>query len=585
MSGLIPQHFIDELLQRADIAQVIGTRMQLTRAGREYKARCPFHSEKTPSFTVSPHKGFYHCFGCGAHGNAIGFLMENDRLEFPAAVEVLAEMLGLELPAEAESGDRKPLEPVYAALDAAARWFRDSLREHPPAIDYLKGRGVNGQLARDFGLGYAPAGWDALLRALGGSDTRNRELATAGLLATRDSGGWYDRFRDRVMFPIRDMRGRVIGFGGRLMGPGEPKYLNSPETPVFHKGRELYGLYEARRAQRRITRLLIVEGYMDVIGLAAHGITEVVGTLGTATTPDHLRRLFATCPEIVFCFDGDRAGREAAWRALQVALPELREGRSVSFLLLPEGHDPDSLVRAEGSEAFRERLAGASPLSTFLLDRLCADSDLGGIDGRARVAELARPLLAQVPEGVYRELFIEQLGERIGIGGNRLAELLGLSPAPVAAQAPAPRRSPARGGRGTLVRQAVTLLLHFPAIGGNIAVPEGLAAVRLPGVGLLLELLALTGSKPDIRTATLLERFRERPERPHLEALLAVEPLVDQDGARRELEDCLGKLRVAAQHQRMSELLSLAGEQRLDSAGRDELRALQRELARPGGAV
>lgn len=583
MTGRIPQHFIDELLQRADIVQVVGARVPLTKAGREYKARCPFHGEKTPSFTLSPQKGFYHCFGCGAHGNALGFLMEFDRLEFPAAVEQLAELVGMEMP-EADTGQRASLAPLYAALEDADRFFRQALRDHPTAIDYLKRRGVDGETARDFAIGYAPAGWDALLNALGGEEREVPTLLAAGLVAARDSGGHYDRFRDRIMFPIRDTRGRIVGFGGRLLVAGEPKYLNSPETAVFHKGRELYGLYEARRALREIRQLLVVEGYMDVIGLASQDIRNVVGTLGTATTADHLRRLFSSCQEVVFCFDGDRAGRDAAWRALQVALPELRDGRQVRFLLLPEGQDPDSLVRAEGSEAFRSRINAALPLSTFLLDRLCDGADLASVDARARVAEQARPLIREVPAGVYRELLVEQLGGRIGMAAGRLGELLGIQPP----ADPAPRRELARprarrGGdrqRGTLVQQGVTLLLHYPAIAGRITEPTGLAALRLPGVELLLELLEAARSKPDMRPATLIERFRDRPEYPHLTALLGRELLVgDEEAAARELGDCLAKLHFAAQQQRASELMTQAAAGTLDPAGRDELRALQQGLA------
>jgi len=578
VTGRIPQHFIDELLQRADIVQVVGARVPLTKAGREYKARCPFHGEKTPSFTLSPQKGFYHCFGCGAHGNALGFLMEFDRLEFPAAVEQLAELVGIEMPV-ADTDQRASLAPLYAALEAADRCFRQWLREHPAAIDYLKGRGVDGETARDFAIGYAPPGWDALLNALGEDPREVPVLLAAGLVAARDSGGHYDRFRDRIMFPIRDSRGRVLGFGGRLLVPGEPKYLNSPETAVFHKGRELYGLYEARRAVRDIRQLLVVEGYMDVIGLAAHGIRNVVGTLGTATTADHLRRLFGTCQEIIFCFDGDRAGRDAAWRALQVALPELRDGRQVRFLLLPEGQDPDSLVRSEGGEAFAARMARSQPLSSFLLDQLCDRGDLTSVDGRAGIAEQARPLIREVPAGVYRELLVEQLGERIGMAAGRLGELLGIQLP--AQQPPArPRRRP-RGGqqRGTLVQQAIRLLLHYPAAAAQVSEPAGLAGLELRGVGLLLELLEAARSKPDMRSATLLERFRERPEHPHLTALLAGELLVDEEGARQELDDCLAKLHAALQQQRVGELLAAAAAGSLDAARREELRALQQALS------
>jgi len=331
MAGPIPQDFIDQLLARVDIVDVVGSRVPLKKAGREFTACCPFHTEKTPSFTVSPVKQFYHCFGCGEHGTAIGFLMAYDRMTFPEAVEELARQVGLEVPHEERPERRGPdPQPLYDVLERAAQHYQQQLRRHPEAqraIQYLKGRGLSGETAAAFGLGYAPPGWDNLLGAHGTDAEAVKRLDLAGLLAEGSGGKRYDRFRDRIMFPIRDARGRVIGFGGRVLGDAKPKYLNSPETPVFHKGRELYGLYEARRVPGAIERLLVVEGYMDVIALAQHGIGNAVATLGTATTTEHLERIFKTAPEVVFCFDGDRAGREAAWKALNAALPQLREGR------------------------------------------------------------------------------------------------------------------------------------------------------------------------------------------------------------------------------------------------------------------
>jgi DNA primase len=381
---------------RTDIVEVINARVPLKKAGREYKACCPFHGEKTPSFTVSPNKQFYHCFGCGAHGTALGFLMDFEHLSFPEAVEELASLAGLEVPREQSPEGERRID-LYGLLDAVAGFYRDELKRHAPAVDYLKARGISGTTAATFGLGWAPEAWDAVLKRFGRDEETIRRLATAGLLIERDGGGHYDRFRGRVMFPIRDARGRVIAFGGRVLGKDEPKYLNSPETPLFHKGRELYGLYEARQALRHIDRLLVVEGYMDVVGLREAGIPWAVATLGTATTPEHLERLFRVTEEVVFCFDGDRAGRQAAWRALENTLPTLGEGRQVRFLFLPEGEDPDSLVRTEGAEAFTARLARALPLSDYLHDELAARVDMDSMDGRARLAELAKPLVAKVP--------------------------------------------------------------------------------------------------------------------------------------------------------------------------------------------
>ncbi len=595
MSGRIPQDFIDDLAQRADIVEVVGSRVPLTKAGREYKAKCPFHSEKTPSFWVSPQKGFYHCFGCGAHGTALGFLMEYERLEFPVAVEELARSIGVEVP-RTDTGERVSVEPLYAMLDQAAQLYRHALRDQTKAVDYLKQRGLDGETAREFGIGYAPPAWDSLLNAYGSTEDERQQLLGAGLVTPRDTGGFYDRFRDRIMFPIRDSRGRTIAFGGRILDTGEPKYLNSPETAVFHKGRELYGLYEARRAERKLTSLLVVEGYMDVAMLAAHGIRNAVATLGTATTGEHLRRIFGIVPEVVFCFDGDRAGRDAAWRALQVSLPALHDGRQIRFLLLPDGEDPDSLVRREGAAAFGERLTQSLPLSRFLLDTLSNDVDLGDLDGKARLAALAKPLLTQLPEGVYRELLTTELARRVGLARERLDALLGnpdAAPGGTGNRAPAapatPRRlaRPARSGRtrGSLGRQAIALLLHYPAVAHDVPLPDNLEASGQRGIELLRELHALAVSRPEISPPVLLERFRDRSELPHLEQLLTEEPLVGEEGAAAEFRDCLGRLLSAATQQELATLLQKAGQEQLSGEERERLAALQRTVVAAGAAT
>ena len=432
MAGRIPQQFIDDLMQRVDIVEVIDSRVPLKKAGREYTACCPFHNEKTPSFTVSPNKQFFHCFGCGAHGTALGFLMDYEHLEFVEAVEELARGVGLEVPREAGHADddqRSQNALLYDLHMEAAHHFQKMLRDHPraqSAIDYLKNRGLSGEIARDFGLGYAPPGWDNLLTALGRDSERRRALATGGLAIQKDNGDLYDRFRHRIMFPIHDRRGRIIGFGGRVLGDDTPKYLNSPETPIFHKGRELYGLFEARKQVRQLDRLLVVEGYMDVVALAQFGVRNAVATLGTATTGEHLEQLFRVVPEVVFCFDGDRAGLAAAWRALENALPVLREGREARFLFLPEGDDPDSFIRREGADTFGERAANAIPFSDFLFEHLAGSVDMESIDGRARLVEQAKPLLTRLQPGVFRRMMVHQL--------ERLAAL----PSVAGAAAPGP---------------------------------------------------------------------------------------------------------------------------------------------------
>ncbi|MBT8442454.1 MAG: DNA primase [Gammaproteobacteria bacterium] len=583
MAGRIPQDFIDDLIQRADIVEIISARVQLKKAGREYKAPCPFHNEKTPSFTVSPQKGFYHCFGCGAHGTALGFLMEFDRLEFPEAVEELAQSLGLQVPRDESAEKRTPVAPVYDILTRAAEIYRQALRDHQSAIDYLKNRGLTGETVAAFGIGYAPGGWDYLLRHFDERDETRRNLKSAGLIAERDSGGHYDRFRERIIFPIRDSRGRTVGFGGRITGDGEPKYLNSPETPAFHKGRELYGFFEARRAHRKLGRVLVVEGYMDVVSLAQQGITNAVATLGTATTPEHLHRLFRATQEVVFCFDGDRAGREAAWRALQTSLPEMRDGRQVRFLFLPDGEDPDSLVRSEGAQAFARRLEQTMPLSDYLFSELAGQVDIDSMDGRARLAELVRPLLALLPTGVYRELLTERLASEVGLGRATLESVMGgeRTPAGPARQRRAKRSNIAQGGRPSLVRQAIQVLLNFPQACAAVAAPPGLGRVSQRGADLLAELLGTVAAHPELGPAGLIERFRERPEGPHLEALLAEDMLIGEDGAAAQLIDNLERImRYEVQH-RLAELVVKANAEGLTDAEKDEFRNLQSENVRP----
>jgi DNA primase len=584
MAGRIPQAFIDDLIARTDIVELIGGRVQLKKAGREWKACCPFHNEKTPSFWVSPAKQFYHCFGCGAHGTVLGFLMDYDKLPFPDAVEELASRLGLEVPRE-DGGVAKPRpgEDLYALLAQVTQFFRDSLRESLRAKRYLEGRGITAESCVKFAVGYAPDAWDAVLKRFGGSAARERALQDAGLVIERSGGsesGFYDRFRDRVMFPIRDARGRPIAFGGRVIDQGEPKYLNSPETALFHKGRELYGLYEARQALRKIERLLVVEGYVDVVRLAQSGIAYAVATLGTATTPEHLNRLFRVTGELVFCFDGDAAGRNAAWRALENALEHARDGRQLRFLFLPEGHDPDTLVGEEGAEAFEARIATAQPISEFLVGQLVARTDLASVDGRARLAELARPLLARVPPGVYHELLLERLAQEVRMPAGRLEDLLrarvpGARPAPPAAR-PARNRPARSAGRQPLLTQAIMLVLHHPGAAGAIAAIPGWLEAEQKGFPVLRELLETARSEPKLTTAQVVERWRERPEGPRLAELAGEESLVaDARAAGRELASLLERIgRELGPDKRLNELIELARERRLSAAEQKEFQGL-----------
>ena len=426
----IPQHFIDDLLSRLDIVDVVDRRVKLKKAGKNYSACCPFHDEKTPSFTVSPDKQFYYCFGCGANGNAIGFVMEYERRGFVDAVESLAQHAGVEVPRETNPTFEKEVsqaKQLYTVLETAAQFYQEKLKSHPArenAVRYLKSRGLSGVIARDFGLGYAPPGWDNLLNALGTNEEQISLLNLSGLLIEKpDEKKRYDRFRDRIIFPIRDIRGRVIAFGGRVLGNDKPKYLNSPETDVFHKGKELYGLFEARSQNRTLEHLLVVEGYMDVIALAQYGITNAVATLGTACGKDHLSLAFRYVEKVIFCFDGDKAGRLAAKRALTNSLSSMRDGRQITFLFLPEGQDPDSLVRSIGSDRFSELFGQATPLEDFLFETAAENIDIKTMDGRARFSKVAAPLINEIPPGIFHELMLENLAKRTGLSKQQLEDI------------------------------------------------------------------------------------------------------------------------------------------------------------------
>ena len=580
MSGLIPQHFIDDLITRADIVEVLGRRIQLKKAGREFKACCPFHDEKTPSFTVSPAKGFYHCFGCGAHGTALGFLMEYDNMEFVEAVESLAGMMGIDVPREENQRPARRYDELFELMQKVERHFQAELRNHQLAVDYMKARGIDGATAKRFGIGYAPSGWNHLLDKFGTSKEAIDRLLAVGLIIRKDNGNHYDRFRDRIMFPIRDSRGRCIGFGGRVLGKEEPKYLNSPETVLFHKGRELYGLYEARQAIRNIERMVIVEGYMDVVGLARHGIDFAAATLGTATTDEHLKRLFRVSDEVHFCFDGDRAGRAAAWRALQTALPQIREGRQIRFVFLPEGQDPDSYVQNNGAAEFEKAMDQALALSEYLVEELASQVDMNSVDGRARLAELARPLVSKIPAGVYKELLIGHLAESVGLEAPKLETILAKDqPKPAVAASREGlgglrHQSKPSAGKPSIVRRAISLLLNNPDAADKLDV-EHLAGVTRPGTELLRDLIETVQAEPTMTTAGLLERWRTHEEGRHLGKLAAVQlPTSDDFDASAELQQCIAQLALAGKRDRVDFLIEKERLSTLSEAERSELREL-----------
>lgn len=597
--GRIPESFIDDVLMRTDIVDLVDTRVKLKRAGKNYSACCPFHREKTPSFTVSREKQFYYCFGCGASGNAISFLMDYERKDFIDSLKELATRAGLEVP-DTRDGDapvRESQQPLYDTLEKAATYFEQQLRQHPAkekAVSYFKKRGLTGQIAKHYRLGYAPPGWDNLLSALSTDAAHQKHLLACGLIIQNEQGTrQYDAMRDRVIFPIRDFRGRVIAFGGRVLTDEKPKYLNSPESPVFHKGQELYGLHEARQAPGKLTRVVVVEGYMDVVALAQYDITYAVATLGTATSTTHIERLFRLVPDIVFCFDGDDAGRRAAWRALESSLPALQDGKSASFLFLPSGEDPDSLVRKEGKARFEDRLSHESePLADFLFRHLGEGLRLDTLEGRSRVAMLAKPLIATLPDGIFREMLLTRLAAitELEIPTLRAAVLDTPPLAPVlstpstpSAQAaspaftapppyakhrpftPRPRVNP-QARVVSLSDRAIRLLLQDPQQATLTSVDELIQLHHAPN-SLLVELVAHIYANPTVSTPTLMIHWYGTEKQDTLADLAASEFLTPNDGLPQEFQDVLYRMRLEALEQTLR-----------DSTDLDTIARLKREL-------
>ena len=636
MAGLIPQSFIDDLLNRTDIVDVVSSRVQMKKAGKNYTACCPFHKEKTPSFSVSPDKQFYYCFGCGAGGNALGFIMDHDNLDFPQAVEELAKAAGMEIPREESGRPHKPRQPtdspLYPLLTAAADFYRQALKGHPArkaAVDYLKGRGLTGEIARDFGLGFAPPGWDNLYKHLSSDTLQQKAMIDAGLLVENaETGKRYDRFRDRVMFPIRDSRGRIIAFGGRVLGDDKPKYLNSPETPVFHKGQELYGLFEARKFNRSLDEIIVVEGYMDVIALAQQGLRNAVATLGTATSEEHMKRLFRVVPSVLFCFDGDQAGRNAAWRALEATLPCLQDGRRARFLFLPEGEDPDTLVRSEGTDAFRARIhQHAQPLADYFFQQLTEEADPRSLEGKAHMATLAAPLIDKVPGANLRALMRQRLSEITGLTSETVSQLAQSAPAKTQAQ-PAydpgidydampdysdfqqpdmyipqqewtPKKPGAggkkwenkpwdkKGKRGGEREQAwipvgvepptltaLRTLLHHPQLAKKVEDAGHFAAEDQTNNQLLIALVEAVQKNPKLSSIQLLSRWHGTEQGRLLQRLLEKEWLIDADNLEQQFFDTITSLSARQRERNLEQLLRKARQGELSSEEKNQLRDL-----------
>ncbi|WP_273858400.1 DNA primase [Photobacterium sp. GSS17] len=548
MAGKIPRTFIDDLIARHDIVDIVDARVKLKKQGKNFGACCPFHNEKTPSFSVSQEKQFYHCFGCGAHGNVLDFVMAFDRLEFVEAIEELASQVGLEVPREQGSGGGRPSArsqeklSLYEMMGQISQFYQTQLRgsEGKVAIDYLKNRGLSGDIVQKYGIGFVPDQWDQVRNRFGRDMESQQALVTAGMLIENDNGRRYDRFRGRVMFPIRDRRGRVIGFGGRVLGDGTPKYLNSPETPIFHKGRELYGLYEVLQAHREPEKLLVVEGYMDVVALAQFGVDYAVASLGTSTTGDHIQTLFRQTGTVVCCYDGDRAGREAAWRAMEQALPYLNDGRQLKFMFLPDGEDPDTYIRQYGKDGFEQQIQQAMTLSEFMFSTLLLQVDTSSREGQAKLSTLAVPLIDKVPGGTLRLYLREVLGQKLGLPdeaqlqqlisrqGNESQKKLGQ---------PEIKRTP--------MREVIALLIQNPnfvdSLEFDAAAFEG---IDIPGLNLLLAIVEKCRTNPNIRTGQLLESWRGSKSEAMLARLAAWElPLTpDEDNTLDVFLDAMDKV-------------------------------------------
>lgn len=581
---MIPRQFIDDLLARADIVELIDSRVPLKKAGKNYQACCPFHTEKSPSFTVSQDKQFYHCFGCGEHGNAISFLMEFDRLEFPDAIEELAAHYNMEVPREQSHqtpAQVKQQQQVYQQkqddyelLGNISRFYQQQLKtasDKTVAVDYLKGRGLSGEIAKKFTIGYISDHWDGMMNAFATNRQVTQQLVDLGMAIQGDKNKPYDRFRGRIMFPIRDKRGRVLGFGGRVLSDGTPKYLNSPETRIYHKGQELYGLYEAKQANKQLERIVIVEGYMDVVALAQHGVDYAVASLGTATTPEQLQTLFRTVKEVICCYDGDRAGRDAAWRAMENALPFIQDGYALKFVFLPDGEDPDTLIRQQGQQAFENILNQATPLTEFLFEQLMQQVDMNSLEGKAALLDSFQPFLTKMPDSTIKDGIVTKLAHNFGAGSDKqLAKInKGFNQSSI-------QKVSQKQPKVTPVRLAIALLLEHPHIVKALPNPEILAQVDLPGVSLLTQIISLCQQSEYVNSAQLLEHYRNTEEGKQLTKLMCWQHHVVEEAAESVFLDSIEKLLDNFVEQRIEVLLA---KQRAGQMAREERQELQTLIA------
>ena len=566
MSDRIPQDFIDELVQRVDIGEIIGNRIDIKKAGKEYKANCPFHGEKTPSFTVSPEKGFYHCFGCGAHGTALGFLMEYERLTFIEAIEELAKVVGIDVPKTKEDKIKnKRNNSLKELLSEVSIHFTSNLSQSKEAINYLKNRGIDGKNAKNFSLGFSNNSWSEILDKFGSSEKNKQRLLDAGLIIKKDDGGFYDRFRNRIMFPIKDNRGDVLGFGGRIIGNDDPKYLNSPETTLFKKGELLYALFESKEAINKTKSVIIVEGYTDVIALHKYGFNNALATLGTATTEFHIRKMFRTIDEITFCFDGDKAGYKAALKAMELSLPIIKINKEVNFLILEKGQDPDEMMENNGPDAFKTALSNAYSLDQFLIEVMRDKYNIETVKGKANAIEDGMSLLSKVKEGIYKDLLIESFSTEFKLNENQIKRFYEDKNQKRSA---GKRFSKNRQNnkvelRPSLIKQAISILLHYPNLLNNITIEDRLNHINEKGIDILKKIITLTQGKDSIRLATILEHFQDKKIRQHLQNLSLETLIVRESEIQNEFQDILNRLYILNNKTEMKVLLKKASQNNL----------------------
>ena len=605
MAGRIPQSFINDMLARVDIVDVIERRITLKKTGKNYSACCPFHNEKTPSFSVSPDKQFYYCFGCGVSGNALTFIMEYEGQEFVAAIEDLAQSMGLEIPRESFDGPKPPShDHLYQLMADVSLYFQKQLKNNPAAksaIEYLKRRGLSGEIAKRLGIGYAPDEWQNLLKLQSKSDDLTADLVDTGMMIKNDKGHTYDRFRDRIMFPIRNRRGNTIGFGGRIIDNGEPKYLNSPETKLFHKGHELYGLYEMRKELRSIKQVLIVEGYMDVVALAQFGINNATATLGTATSTEHLQTLFRICPKIVFCFDGDKAGKAAALRALQNALPLMREAREIRIMFLPDGEDPDSMVRNIGADAFNAQVEQSKTLFDFLFDYLTTQVDMNTFEGPAQLVHLAKSFNQAIIDPILKSRFEKKLAQLAGLTEIQVAQASQPTTPPptksVASNADSSSKDaeniPSEFKREQTNRETSTPQNKTPfrrAIALLLQQPESIPAADLswvkdtnePGAAIFHQLVSLISANEAVTTGMLIENWRGQPEEKHLNKLASLDLLISNEQIPAELADILCRLEKELVIDKWDKLIEKSKTQPLSPQEKQHLKTLQLQMLNRG---